>query len=311
MDVLRVSPTAVVLGLCLLLGISNSQAAPWPRHILKAEKTWQLNLPCGERFDASGLLLSTNGTMLTVNDRGAGIYRIQFHEGTNAADLLRLPECFTTKQLEPLAKDKVDRYDTEGVAADAQGRLYLCEEANRWVLRYDPAKQSVERLAIDWKPVEKYFSPLDRNASWEGIAIGNGKIYVANERGIGRIIVVDLETLKVEDDFAVQPSTAFAFDVHYTDLCWFDGRLYALLRESGCVLQIDPTTKKVTREYSYSDMESGSEVRYHNKFPTGTMEGLAVDATHIWLLTDNNGMGRVKYPKDTRPTLFRCVRPDR
>ena len=307
---LRISPMAVVMAVCLLAGGLSCPGASWSRYTLRAEKYWQLNLPNGERFDASGLLLSTNGTLLTVNDRGAGVYQIQFLSGTNAADLLRLPNCFTPKQLEPFAKEKIDRYDCEGMAADAQGRLYICEEANRWILRYDPSKQTVERLAIDWKPVEKYFNPFDRNASFEGIAIGNGKLYVANEREIGRIIVVNLETLKVEDDFAVQPSTAYAFDVHYSDLCWFDGRLYALLRESGCVLQIDPTTKRVTAEYSYNDMERQPEVNYHNRFPTGTMEGLAVDRDTIWLVTDNNGQGRVKYPKDTRPTLFKCIRPD-
>jgi hypothetical protein len=305
----RLLPSLILL-LYLSVGIASVPGAAWPGHTLRAEKSWQLNLPQGERFDASGLLLSTNGALLTVNDRGAGIYQIQFLAGTNAANLLRLPDLFTSTQLEPFAKEKIDRYDCEGLAADGQGRLYLCEEANRWILRYDPSKQSVERLAIDWKPVEKYFHSSDRNASFEGIAIGGGKLYVANERQLGRIIVVDLATLKVEDDFSVQPSTAFAWDVHFSDLCWFDGRLYALLRESGCVLQIDPATQKVTREYSYADLEQGTEVRYLNKFPTGSMEGLAVDASTIWLVTDNNGQGRVKYPQDTRPTLFKCDRPD-
>jgi hypothetical protein len=41
------------------------------------------------------------------------------------------------------------------------------------------------------------------------------------------------------------------------------------------------------------------------------MEGLAVDENQFWLVTDNNGLGRERYPLDTRPTLFRCPRPDR
>jgi hypothetical protein len=287
------------------------QAPNWPRYTLRAEKYWQLNLPNGMRFDASGLLLSTNGALLTVSDREAGIFQINFLAGTNAADLLRLPDCFTEKQLAPYAKEKFDRYDCEGVASDDRGRLYICEEANRWILRYDPASNSVERLSIDWKPVSNYFNPRDRNASFEGIAIGGGKMYVANEREIGRIIIVDMETLKVEDSFAVHPSSNFAFDVHYTDLCWFDGLLYALLRDSGYVLQIDPRLKKVLAEYSYADLESRPEVVYHNRYPTGTMEGLAVDADYIWLVTDNNGESRVRFPGDTRPTLFKCPRPDK
>jgi hypothetical protein len=40
------------------------------------------------------------------------------------------------------------------------------------------------------------------------------------------------------------------------------------------------------------------------------MEGLAVDRDYFWLCTDNNGLSRKKYPGDTRPTLFKCRRPD-
>ena len=39
------------------------------------------------------------------------------------------------------------------------------------------------------------------------------------------------------------------------------------------------------------------------------MEGLAVDARHIWLVTDNNNLPRERYPEDRRPTLFRCPNP--
>src|SRR5207244_2685180 len=100
-----------------------------------AEKSWQLNLPNGEQFDASGLLLTTNGDLLTINDRALALYRVQFLEKTNAADLIKMPGCFTSSQLAPFQKEKLGRYDCEGIAQDAQGRLYVCEEANRWILR--------------------------------------------------------------------------------------------------------------------------------------------------------------------------------
>lgn len=41
------------------------------------------------------------------------------------------------------------------------------------------------------------------------------------------------------------------------------------------------------------------------------MEGLAVNRDFIWLVTDNNGLGRVRHREDLRPTLFQCPRPDR
>lgn len=289
-------------------GANNEGKAPWPRYVLKAERTWQLNLPQGERFDASGLAKTSTGELLTVNDRGSTVYRIQFHSYTNSADLIPLPNCFTAEQLRPFAREKADRYDTEGIALDSEGRIYICEEANRWVMRWDGAGNKVERLAIDWALVNKYFDLSDSNASFEGIAVMDDRLFVANERQMGRIVVLDLKTLRILDDFSVRPWGSNARDVHYSDLSVYRGVLYALLRESRCVLAVQPETHQVLAEYDYRDMEREPEVLYRSLFPTGQIEGLAVDEDAIWLVTDNNGTGRARYPTDIRPTLFRCKR---
>jgi hypothetical protein len=305
---LALAGVLATLGAGIIFG-AEPPAAP-PRFTLRSEKYWQLNLPNGERFDASGLVLMPDGELLTVSDRGAGLYRICFLSGTNAADLSRIPDCFTPEQLAPFAAEKVDRWDCEGVTRDEHGRLYICEEANRWIMRWDPKTKRVERLDIDWSPVRKYFHPTDRNASFEGIAVGGGKLYVANERQRGRIIVVDLGTLKVEREFQVSLSTSQARDTHYSDLCWFEGELWVLLRESSAVLKVDPVKETVLAEFSFGEMERQREVVYNSRVPTSTMEGLAVDAEFIWLCTDNNGEGRWSAPQDKRPTLFKCKRPD-
>ena len=278
---------------------------------LKAEHVWQMNLPEGQRFDASGLFLEKSGGLLTESDQQIGVYRIRFDPGGNWVDLERIPDCFTQAQLAPFAAEKVGHYDCEGVTEDDQGRIYLCEEGNRWILRWDPITKTVERLNIDWSPVDKYFSS-DRNAAWEGIAIHGSTLYVANERKKGRLIVVDLNTLKVTDSFVVRASHSIWYEPHYSDLCWFDGALYALMREDHVILKIDPATHQVLAEYSFAEMENDPEVAYHKVVPlvVGVMEGLAVDKDHFWLCTDNNGLGRKLYPNDTRPTLFQCRRPD-
>jgi hypothetical protein len=281
-------------------------------YTLRAEQIWQMNLPYGQRFDASGLFLEKSGDLLTESDQQIGVYRIHFIPGRDAVDLLRIPDCFTDAQLAPFAAEKFGRYDCEGVTEDDQGRIYLCEEADRWILRWDPRTKSVERLNIDWRPVKKYFS-TDRNAAWEGIAIHGQTLYVANERKKGRIIVVDLNTLKVTDDFVAPANWSWWFwDAHYSDLCWFDGALFALMREDHVILKIDPATHLVLAEYNFRQMEHDREVDYHKVYPlvVGVMEGLAVDKNYFWLCTDNNGLGRKKYPHDTRPTLFKCRRPD-
>jgi len=290
---------------------AKAGADAWPCYELRAAHTWHLNLPGGERFDASALLEVPGGDLLTVSDRGAGVYRIHFLTGTNAADLIRIPEAYTPAQLAPYAAEKIDRYDCEGLARDERGRLYICEEANRWILRWDPATLQVERLNIDWTPVRQYFSPTDNNASFEGIAVAGNTLYVANERQVGRLIAVDLRTLAVVDHFSVHPLGHPARDVHYSDLCWFDGVLWVLLRESRVVLKVDPHQHRVLAEYGYYEIERDPENAYRTWYPTGVMEGLVVNHDSIWLVTDNNGWPRLRYPEDHRPTLFQCPRPDR
>jgi hypothetical protein len=303
-----------VAALCLLgcaTGSKNAAApASPPRFALHAEQVWQLNLPGGERFDASALTLEPDGSLLTLSDRGPGIYRIHFESRSPNANLERLPQCFTTEQLAPFAKEKIGRYDCEGLARDEGGRLYVSEEANRWILRYSPETKTVERLPIDFSPVKKYFDPTDLNASFEGVAVHGNILYVANERKRGRIIIVDLNTLRVIDDFCPRPSNQRFFDVHFSDLSWHQGALYALLREDCVVLKIDPAHHLILAEYSYRGMENDPRWRYQKDYPAGVMEGLAVDDQFFWLVTDNNGLPRVSQPKDRRPTLFRCSRPD-
>lgn len=282
--------------------------ADWPVFTLQATQSWRLNFS-GGRFDASGLLQMPSGEWLTVSDRGPSVYRIEFKPGTDTASLAPLTNCFTRAQLALFAKEKPISYDTEGLAVDPQGRIYICEEGNRWILRCDPKTGVTERLAIDWTPVKEFFDRNDRNASFEGIAIGDGKLYVANERTRAVIIVVDLATLKVIDHFVVWPQvTSLMGFLHYSDLAWFEGKLWVLCRHHRVVLEVDPATKRTLAEFNYQQLEDALD--YDKELPTGIMEGLAVTAAAIWLVTDNNGLPRGR-GRDIRPMLVKFARPDK
>src|SRR5262249_7723646 len=102
-------------------------SSSWPEYGLKADQIWRLNLHNGQRFDASGLALTPQGELLTISDRGAAIYQVKFLQNTNAADLIQVPNCFTTTQLAPFAREKIDRYDCEGLCLDEEGHIYICE----------------------------------------------------------------------------------------------------------------------------------------------------------------------------------------
>jgi uncharacterized protein YjiK len=156
--------------------------------------------------------------------------------------------------------------------------------------------------------VKDYFSPIDLNASFEGIAIGKGKLYVANERSSPVIIVVDLSNLRVQSHFIVYPKKSSFFGMHYSDLCWFEDKLWVLCRQHRVVLEVDPKSHGVLAEFDFGDLEES--LGYRTGLPVGIMEGLAVDRQYIWLVTDNNGDPRGRTGNDIRPTLVRCLRPD-
>ncbi len=284
----------------------------WAVHELRADRWWLLNLPEGRRFDASALLLAPGGELWTVNDQAPGIYRIQFHDGTNVADLVRMPDLLGDEDVARLlARPRSrSRLDIEGLAMDAQGRLFLSEEARRWILMRDPDSRTWEPLPIDWSPVRRWFHRTDLNASFEGVAAGGDRLYVANERQEGRILVIEPGSWKVVDDFAVAPADSIGDDHHYSDLCWAEGSLWVLMRDVQRLLRVDPARKTVLAEFDYARMEFAREVAYGALFAPGFMEGVAVSPTHIWLISDNNGFGRRVRTSDRRPTLFRCPRPD-
>lgn len=308
----------LLLPLLLALAAAGCRAAEersatnaWPVYTLTADAHWLLQPPRNERFDASALLRLPDGTLLTVNDRGADLYRIAFRDGTNVADLATWPRAFTPAQLAPFAREKRQRYDAEGLARDEAGRIYLSEEADRWLLRWDPRSNAVERLAVDWSPVKQWFHQTDLNASFEGVAAGGGRLFVANERQTGRIVVLDAVTLRVVDDLAVAPLGSTAKDTHYSDLCWAEDSLWVLLRDVRKILRVDPAARRVLAEFDYAAMERDPAWAYGALYAPGFMEGLSVGKEAIWLVSDNNGVGRRADLSDTRPTLFRCPRPER
>ena len=270
---------------------------------LSADAHWQLNVK--ERFDASALAFH-NGKLITVNDRDALFYQLSLQ--TNGVAELKRLDLFPRNTLSRISPRRAPRFDLEGISKDDNGNLYVSEETQRLVFKSSPDGKKVEALTIDWSPVKKFMS-TDPNASFEGIAVRGDRLYLANERNTARIIVVDLSSREVIDSFFVD-SGGFAFGgPHYSDLTFFERSLFILNRNNRCILEVDPASKRVLAEYSFAQMELAADVAYKSDYPTGAMEGLAIDQECFWLITDNNGKARFNAPTDTRPTLFRCKRP--
>ena len=275
---------------------------------LRSDGRWLLTTPPG-RFDASALMRLPDGSWLVANDKQAPLFRMVL--STNETGRLEpMPELFPLAGLREAAGNPRFVPDMEGLARDDEGRVYLCTEKERWIFRASANGGKVERLAIDWSPVRRWLSGTDLNASWEGLAFGGGRLYVANERGTGRIVVVDVASLRVVDDFQALPLGSKERDVHYSDLCWQGGSLWVLCRAHQLVLRVDPMTHRTLAQFDYGPIERAPGNAYSVPLGIGMAEGLWVDERHVWVLIDNNGFGRKADAKDRRPLLFRCRRPD-
>ena len=302
---LYVVGTLTVCGLsgsgCRTMGQIGSQKHP--TLALEIESSWRLDSQ-STRFDASGIERGPNGDLLVVRDSELAVYVVKFRENSGVARLVR----HARYAVDGSGRDVgVGRFDIEGLAVDEKGDVFLCDEYARRVLRFTP-RGDLESIPLELTGAEEFFSSIDANASFEGIAIGNGNLYLANERNRGRLLEIDLETGRLLSTFEARTGTSAWPDPHYSGLDFHNGRLFALLREEQAIVEIDPQDKAVTRVMRYHDIEFDRRHRYKTLVPfAGIMEGVLIENGVVWLLTDNNGEARVADDTDARPTLFRCV----
>jgi len=283
---------------------ARAQGKPsnYPTEFLEVEASWRLQSPDG-RFDASGIERGPKGDLLVVRDSELAVYAVRFQEASDVAALVKLARY-------GVEADDLDvgssRFDIEGLALDSSGILYACDEFERRVLRFSSQGQ-LDSIPIDLEATAEFFSKTDVNASFEGIAIGDGHLYLANERNRGRLIDLDLKTGELLSSFVCKTGTSIWPDTHYSGLDWHNGKLFALVREEQAIIEIDPEGKTVDRVFRYHGIEFDKQHRYRTLVPfAGVMEGLLIEADVFWLLTDNNGQARFADKTDSRPTLFKC-----
>ncbi len=219
------------------------------------------------------------------------------------------------RRFEPPPSDRlltgVIGLDLEGIAADAQGTLWLASEAEGRVLRLDRRG----RAAWFGPPLAKLVAGLDLlqrpNAGVEGIvALGSGRMLLAAERqgrGLVEVSATSARGLRLAPSIA--PPHGRSADL--TGLAVDGNRVLGLYRAAHAIVELMDLETEAPWERlvaTFATSERASSWAYRDQ-RYGLAEGLALSADHIWIVLDNNGDGRVAHEQDRRPTLFAFERP--
>ncbi|WP_263261496.1 esterase-like activity of phytase family protein [Pseudomonas entomophila] len=211
--------------------------------------------------------------------------------------------------------------DFEGIACDAQQRIYLVSEAKASVLRISPS-------GAQWLPLPMRLVAEARengllhhfNALFEGLAIDPEaqRLWLAAEREQRGLLAVQrradswdcngpcvLLSEGGSEEVPVPMRIGLSYAKDFSDLTYFKGKLFTLERNAYKVCRRDPTTAAVERCWSFAEAGLQPSRRYDK--PYGLTEALALDDTGAWIGTDNNDWARAD--GERRPVVWRFAAP--
>lgn len=271
-------------------------------------------------FEPSALCFDSDGKLYTVADKGYfSIFELErTSKGYNAKSSININK----SQLLKLRFKKKNKFDFEGLEYNPNNKLfYLADERDRKVFTVD-RQGNINDLGID---VNAYLKTKNiknsaENSGLEGLTLDpkTNKLYLIKEMNESAIIVVDLNTNKIEKHFKI--SLPGRVEPTLTDASIFDGFLYVLIRSHRLIAKVNPETGEILTTYDYRKYEENNKNVYikipaigntHDKDGYGVMEGLAVTNDHFYIVTDNNMIPLKSNPLKNDPQLFILNRPDK
>lgn len=271
-----------------------------------------LPIDAGGPFEPSGLLLY-DGRLLTVSDKHDGaVYELSL-----AADAAGLRPFVT---FEP-PDDAPGPLDFEGLTADADGALLLISESRHRVLRLEldalrgRARASWLTPSLEAEGKAGGCFQVD-GAAFEGITrLPDGDLLLAAERQPRGLVQLRARTEATSAQVWAMPESLHPVppgrSPDFADLTLAAGRVYALARNSHLVTRLTRTAAGWQEGLAFSYARAENDARHVYESPVyGLAEGLAVSATEVFLVLDNNGQARAADASDRRPLLLVFARPD-
>ncbi|HEY8568953.1 hypothetical protein [Microbulbifer sp.] len=315
--ILRIA-AAVLLSLSgLAAPVAGAPAPVLPAKLIDA---WWID--GSEGLDISGLSFCA-GELLAVADKvSEHIYRLSPEPGRDSvalaakADFARPP---LPDDQPVLLKARALHYasvplsmDFEGITCDESG-IYLLSERHNRIARLNAQHQRAEWLPVRWSEAAKARGFLRRfNGESEGVVRVGDDFWVALERdprGLLKLSAGD----QVGRDFRMLPAVS-GLDFHgrsedLAGLAVYGGALFTLERNAFAVCRRNFDNLQAEWCIHYRDIEEGPSYVYREtRFGKG--EGLAVSEQGIFVVLDNNGVGRAAVPGDSRGLLLHLAFPE-
>ncbi|MCL6415652.1 hypothetical protein MIB92_08315 [Aestuariirhabdus sp. Z084] len=258
-----------------------------------------------------------NGKLLTLSDRhDQQIFRIEFNpqKVTSTIGLFRSLQSPPAPEQETL-KDRAQalvsgrRFDWEGISCQNDS-LYLLSEQFHDVLQIKP--DTMQWLALPQQDLVGVDHLLvEPNAGLEGISWNQAHLLLAAERDQRGLLQLNYDQSSWHVSLRLtplppQPPIA-GRNPDFSGL-WYEAPwLYTLERNLFRVCQRGADFQQ-RRCWSYAHTELAPDQRFQSQY--GVAEGIAADATRIYLITDNNNKPLISNPDDRRPRLWIFAKPD-
>ncbi|GAA5523858.1 hypothetical protein Maes01_00407 [Microbulbifer aestuariivivens] len=270
-------------------------------------------------LDISGLSFC-NGELLAVSDKNsADIYSVNLTADSDSAALV--PRATFAALQAPASSDGGPRArllsavqgggaaDFEGITCNGQ-QIFVVSERHHLIATAN-ASGETRWLPLRWAKAAREGDFMAHfNGAGEGLVVAGDDLWVAlerNRRGLVRFANGAGPAQLLE----IPPAPGLNFrgrPEDLTGLAFYDGALYTLERNAFAVCRRSLPNLLPQWCIDYRAIEEAPPYVYQET-AFGKGEGLAIDSSGIYVVLDNNNVGRVADPQDRRGLLLKLAHP--
>ena len=315
----RLRPLPSITGLvavCLTLFAQAAQPTSGSLPIVTAELKGYWWIDGSEGLDVSGLAFC-GGELLAVADKSSeSIYALRpdhtkHHVSLEQKAVFARPELPQDQPVSLTARalhmaSRPLSMDFEGITC-ADGQIFLLSERHNRIAQLDLDMQRAVWLPVKWSESARARGYLQQfNGESEGLVRVGSNFWVALERDPRGLLKLRPQDKEGSEFYPVPPVTGLDFrgrSEDLTALATYEGALFTLERNAFAVCRRDLETLEAEWCLDYRAHEESPQHVYLETY-YGKAEGLAINASGIYVVLDNNGVGRAMAPEDRRGLLL-------